>query len=233
MQILVVEDNVYLSRVTKQRLERHGFVVTIVYDGAMALKMLSLEDFDLIILDLSLPDQSGLKVLDIIRQKKNTTPVIVMTASFEIGIKLDAFAFGADDYVVKPVNFSELLSRMRAILKRTGKDVLSTQKMRYNKSDLSINFHRREVTRAGKSIQLRNREYHLLLFFVQHEGMVLTKEDIKRELWPNNKRTTDGNIRVQVRWLREKLDKEQTEKFIHTIPGVGYLFELRAIPTDR
>lgn len=233
MQILVVEDNVYLSRVTKQRLERHGFVVTVVYDGAMALKMLLRENFDLMILDLSLPDQCGMKVLDVIRQEGNTIPVIIMTASFGIGVKLDAFALGADDYVVKPANFSELLSRMRAVLKRTGKDVLSTQKMRYNKSDLSIDFHRREVTRAGKTIQLRNREYHLLLFFVQHEGMVLTKEDIKHELWPNNKRTTDGNIRVQVRWLREKLDNRQTEKFIHTISGVGYLFELRVVPLDK
>lgn len=218
--LLLVEDDHRLSRSLAEQLLAAGFGCTQVYDGDMALRAVAGQHFDLILLDLSLPGKDGYAVCKEIRRTDRRLPIIVITAFSDIDDKMNAFELGADDYLVKPVHFQEVLAKVRVFLKRsegTGQpDGL------IEVDDLCIDMGKRTVTRAGRSIDLAPKEYNLLLLLARRPGRVFSKDELAEEVWSDSHTVSNNTIEVYISFLRGKVDKGHTLKLIHTRHGFGY-----------
>lgn len=221
--ILVVEDEPKVASFVKHGLEENGFSCEIADDGLMGKRMFDAGDYDLIILDINLPYKNGIELCKAIRISNQKIPVIMLTALGTTEDKLSGFDSGADDYLVKPFEFRELLARIRSLLKRisiaeTGGNLLTVL-------DLEVNLNTYEVKRGGKKIDLTQKEFALLVYLLQNKGRVVSRIDIAERVWDINFDTGTNIIDVYVNFLRKKIDKDFSQKLIHTQTGVGYILK--------
>lgn len=219
MRILVIEDQKSLAHTIARRLQEVGYSVDIALDGQEGLNFIQTASYDLIILDIMLPKIDGITLLKLVRNKGVQTPVLCLTAKDSIEDRVTGLDSGADDYLVKPFSFDELLARVRALLRRYSqiKDPIIQIK------DLVIDTNSRKVTRAGKVIDLTSKEYSVLEYLARNKGRVLTRSQIAEHVWNYDFEGTSNIVDVYIRYLRRKIDDGFPEKLIHTIRGVGYM----------
>jgi two-component system, OmpR family, copper resistance phosphate regulon response regulator CusR len=220
VRILVVEDEKKVAAALRDGLmaERHDVVVEVTGEGAYF--RLDTESFDFVLLDLALPGRDGLQILSSIRGRGIRTPVLVVTARDTVADRVSGLDAGADDYLVKPFAFAELLARVRAIMRRGASESLQLAVC-----DLTVDLLARRVVRAGRLMELTAREFDLLVYLLQRDGQVVTRESLARDIWKETSRCTPLNnvIDVHVARLRKKVDADQPVKLIHTVRGVGYM----------
>ncbi len=218
MRILVVEDEVAIAAFLQQGLTEAGYAVDLAVDGAEVLHWVAVASYDLIVLDLMLPVIDGLEVCAELRRHGIATPVLMLTARDAVEDRVTGLDSGADDYLVKPFAFAELLARIRALLRREP----AIKGPLLQVSDLTLDTITREVQRAGQPIRLTNKEYSLLEFLMRHPNQTLTRTMIAEAVWNYTFDNLTNLIDVHLFSLRRKLDDEHTTKLLHTIRGVGY-----------
>lgn len=222
MKILIVEDEIKTGRYLKQGLSEAGYVVDLGRDGPEGLQFALNEAYDLIVLDVMLPGMDGWQVLQGIRQAGKDVPVLFLSARDEVTDRVKGLELGADDYLVKPFAFSELLARVRTLLRRGGKvkepDTLQV-------ADLELDLVRRRATRAGKRIDLTAKEFGLLELLLRRQGEVLPRSLIASQVWDMNFDSDTNVIEVAIRRLRSKVDDAFEPKLIQTVRGMGYVLE--------
>lgn len=221
-KILVVEDEVKVANAVKKGLEENGFEVDVAYDGRMGKSLGASNNYDLVILDLNLPHSNGYEVCEVIRRRNNRVPIIMLTALGGMDDKMQAFEIGADDYLVKPFDFRELLARIRVFLKRAGSEIQENTQFKIVIADLEIDREKKEVIRGGKKIPLTAKEYQLLEFLALHKGKVISKLVIAEKVWDIDFDTGTNVIEVYMNFLRKKIDKDFPSKLLHTKTGMGY-----------
>lgn len=219
MNILLVEDDLNLSRELQQQLSAEGFNVETVYDGTSAGDSITKNKYDIVLADINIPGPNGYELVKNMRQQHVSTPVILITAFGEIDDKLHGFDCGADDYITKPFYFRELLARIKAILKRSEQQNTSEYIVH---RDLSIHTRKREVKRGDKLIRLTSREYDILLMLIEANGEPVSKKDILTKVWGSSFGTNTNTIEVFINLLRNKIDKNFEPKLIRTRIGYGY-----------
>ena len=221
MRILIVEDEPKTAAYVSKGLTEHAYVVDIADNGVEGLHLATSGHYDLILLDVMLPGADGWSVLENLRRQRQT-PVLFLSARDAVADRVKGLELGADDYLVKPFAFSELLARIRTLLRR-GAAVQTEQRVRV--ADLDVDLVRRRVSRAGERIDLTAKEYALLDYFVRHLGEVVSRTLIAEHVWDMNFDSDTNVVDVAVRRLRAKLDDRFETKLIHTIRGVGYVFD--------
>jgi DNA-binding response OmpR family regulator len=223
MRILVVEDEQKVANALREGLEEEHFEVIVAPTGEDAFFRVNTEKFDLILLDLMLPGRDGLQILTTIRKRGLETPVLLLTARDSLEDRVTGLDSGADDYLVKPFAFEELLARIRALLRR-GRTV---EMLRFGFADLDMDIVARNVTRGGRHVDLTAREFELLEYLMRHEGQVVMRDMLARDVWKETARGTPLNnvIDVHIARLRRKVDVEPFEKLIHTVRGVGFMLK--------
>ena len=224
MRILIVEDDKGVSRFIKRGLSEEGFCVDAVFDGEEGLHLGLTEIYDLIVLDIMLPELNGFEVLKGIRKKGVLTPVLFLTAKGEKEDVVHGLGLGADDYLVKPFAFAELLARIKAILRRGQKDV---EMSKICVGDLTLNLFERTVVRNGKNIELAGKEFAILEYLTRNAGQVLTRTMILDKVWGYDFDTSSNIIDVHINRLRSKMDSGFDSKLIYTIKGVGYVAKVK------
>lgn len=222
-RILVVEDEPKVASFVKRGLEENGFTCEIALDGLMGMRMFDAGEYDLLILDINIPYKNGIELCREIRAGNEKIPVIMLTALGTTEDKLSGFDSGADDYLVKPFEFRELLARIRSLLKRMT--IAEAGENRLTFLDLEVNLNTYEVKRGDKKIDLTQKEFALLVYLLQNKGRVLSRMDIADHVWGINFDTGTNIIDVYVNFLRKKIDKDFTQKLIHTQTGVGYILK--------
>lgn len=220
MRILVVEDEKKVANFIKKGLEEEAYAVDLAYDGEEALCFGQQNDYDLVILDIMLPKKDGCKVLTTLRETGILTPVLILSARTAVEDRVKGLNLGGDDYLTKPFSFSELLARIRALLRR-GKKETTILKVR----DLTLDPVSRKIFRAGKEIELTPKEFALLEYFMRNKNQVLTRTMIAEHVWNYNFDSFTNVIDVYVNYLRNKIDKDSPYKLIQTMRGVGYMME--------
>lgn len=221
--ILLVEDERKIAETLKKGLEEQQYTVQIAYDGNMGRKLFDNEHFDLVIADINLPGINGYELLQHIRQVNQHIPVLLLTALNGIDDKVEGFNSGADDYIVKPFDFVELLVRIRALLKRAQYNMPIGNTIRVG--DLLMNIDSKEVSRAGKPIQLTAKEFQLLEYMIKNKNRVVSRADIALNVWDIDFDTGTNVIDVYVNFLRKKIDRDFDQKLIHTQVGMGYVLK--------
>lgn len=221
MRILVVEDEPKVANALKEGLEDEHYEVAVAHTGEDGFFRVTTEKFDMILLDLMLPGRDGLEVLTKIRESGDKTPVLVLTARDTLEDRIVGLDSGADDYLVKPFAFAEVLARIRALLRR-GRPA---DTLRLSVADLDMDLVTRKVTRGGKTVELTVREFELLEYLVRHEGQPVPRDTLARDVWKETDRGTPLNnvIDVHIARLRRKIDLDQSTKLIHTVRGVGFM----------
>ncbi|WP_280154413.1 heavy metal response regulator transcription factor [Piscinibacter sp. XHJ-5] len=222
MRILIVEDEPKTAAYIRKGLTEHAFVVDVAGNGLDGLHLATSTPYDLIVLDVMLPGADGWSVLRGIRRELET-PVFFLSARDEVQDRVKGLQLGADDYLIKPFAFSELLARIQSILRRGSGRPASVVRI----ADFEMDFTRRRVSRAGRRIDLSAREYTLLDYFARHIGQAVSRTLIAEHVWDMNFDSDTNVVDVAVRRLRAKLDDPFSTKLIHTIRGVGYIFEAR------
>ena len=222
MRILLVEDDKSTTRFIKKGLVENGYVVDLAFDGDEGCHLALSQSYDLIILDIMLPEMIGHELLRTIRGREVRTPVIFLTAKDEKEDIIQGLELGADDYLVKPFSFSELLARIRAVLRRGQKGMeLSTVTI----GNLTLDLVNRVARRNGNAIELSTKEFLLLEYLMKNTGQILTRTMILENVWGYNFDTSSNIIDVHINHLRTKIDKGFQPKLIHTIKGVGYVLK--------
>lgn len=226
MRILIVEDEVKMAKALRTGLEADDFSVNVAHTGEDGFFLASTETYDLVILDLMLPNRDGMEVLAALRQKNVSVPVLILTSRDTVEDRVKGLDAGADDYLVKPFAFSELLARVRALLRRGKQE--SGDKLRL--ADLEMDTAGRVVTRGGKELGLTAREFDLLEYMLRQKGRVISREMLARDVWQETTRYTplDNVIDVHVAHLRKKLDDPFRKKLLHTVRGVGFVLREEA-----
>jgi DNA-binding response OmpR family regulator len=225
VRILVVEDELKVANALKEGLEDERYEVVVAQTGEDAFFRITTEKFDLILLDLNLPGRDGLQILASVRKSGIETSVLLLTARDSLEDRVTGLNSGADDYLVKPFAFAELLARIRALLRR-GR---TTDTLRLGIADLSMDLVTRKVSRANRTVELTAREFELLEYLLRHEGQVVLRDMLAREVWKETARGTPLNnvIDVHIARLRRKIDMDQGLKLIHTVRGVGFMLSER------
>ncbi len=224
MNILIVEDERKIAESLKQGLEESGYEVLIAYDGIMGEKMVNNYSFNLILLDINLPGINGIDLCKKIRQKDKNIPILMLTTFGSINDKVDGFDAGADDYLVKPFSFDELIARIRALMRRSSESTVPIEYvLKY--ADLEMNLDTKEVFRSGIDIRLTAKEFQLLEYLLRNKRRVLSRKDIGEHVWNINFDTQTNTIDVYVNYLRKKIDKDFPQKLIHTQVGFGYVLK--------
>jgi DNA-binding response OmpR family regulator len=226
-RILLVEDEDRIARVLQLELEHDGYEVAIAKDGRSGLELaLMSPGFDLILLDIMLPELSGLEVLRRIRQADSTTPVILLTARDTVPDRVSGLDQGANDYVTKPFAIEELLARIRNLLRQ--KSLIAQPQLEHliKIDDLVMDLKSREVRREAKPIELTPTEFDLLRFLIEHKGEVKSREEIITQVWGYDFVGDTNVVDVYIRYLRKKIDKGFTRKLIQTIRGIGYMVKM-------
>jgi two-component system copper resistance phosphate regulon response regulator CusR len=221
LRILVVEDEPKVTEALKEGLEGEHYEVAVAETGEEAFFRITTESFDVILLDLMLPGRDGLEVLTKVRKQGITTPVLVLTARDTVEDRIAGLNSGADDYLVKPFAFAEVVARIRALVRR-GRP---TETLRLSVGDLEMDLVTRKVTRVGVTVELTGREYELLEYLLRHEGHPVPRETLARDVWKETDRGTPLNnvIDVHIARLRRKIDVEGSIKLVHTVRGVGFM----------
>jgi two-component system, OmpR family, copper resistance phosphate regulon response regulator CusR len=225
MRILVVEDELKVANALREGLEDERYEVVVAQTGEDAFFRITTEKFDLILLDVNLPGRDGLEILASIRKSGIETPVLLLTARDSLEDRVRGLNSGADDYLVKPFAFAELLARIRALLRR-GR---TTDTLRLGIADLNMDLVTRKVSRGNVTVDLTAREFELLEYLLRHEGQVVLRDMLAREVWRETARGTPLNnvIDVHIARLRRKIDVDQGIKLIHTVRGVGFMLSER------
>ncbi len=219
MKILVVEDDRVVGQYIRRGLEESQYHADLVDDGLEALRLISGGNYDLVVLDLRLPGMGGLEVLRTIRDRGNTTPILVLTAQDAVGHKVEALRAGADDYVTKPFAFEEVLARVEALSRRPKQ--LTSPKL--SVGDLELDVGSREVHRAGRPIELTPKEYAVLEYLMRHPGRVMSRTLITEYAWDYHFDPGTNIVDVVINRLRKKVDSGAEKKLLHTVRGVGYV----------
>jgi two-component system copper resistance phosphate regulon response regulator CusR len=225
IRILIVEDEAKVAKAIQQGLQENNLQADVAYDGLMGKKMALSGKYQLIILDLNLPLLNGYEVCKEIRQHNVRMPIIMLTALGAMEDKIQAFDTGADDYMVKPFDFRELLARVQVFLKRSASNQLQGSQQILKVADLEINDSSKTVKRAGQQIELTAREFSLLVYLVRNKGRVVSRADIAEKIWDITFDTGTNVIDVYVNFLRKKIDKGFEPKLIHTRQGMGYVLK--------
>lgn len=221
--ILIVEDEKRVADLLKIGLEENGYQTMVAYDGAMGLRLFQSNVFQLVISDIILPKLDGFELCREIRKLNEKIPVLMLTALGLADDKLDGFDAGADDYMVKPFDFRELIARVKVLLRRSAETV-AVQPDQIVYADLSINLKLQEVRRKDILVKLSPKEYNLLLYMVENAEKVISRVEIAEKVWNTHFDTGTNFIDVYINYLRKKIDKEFDTKLIHTKPGVGFIF---------
>lgn len=223
-RVLLVEDEPGLVMTLTDRLTAEGYEVESASDGETGLARATSEPFNLILLDGMLPRRDGFDVCRTIRQRGVTTPILMLTARGQVVDRVVGLKLGADDYLVKPFEMSELLARMEALLRRAPASPRGGGET-FQFGDVRVDFRRAEVTRGGKPVELSAREFKLLKYFIEHRGATLSRDELLDEVWGYNAMPTTRTVDVHVAWLRQKLEPNPRHpQYIHTIHGLGYKF---------
>lgn len=221
MKILVVEDEKKVASFIKRGLKEQHYTVDVVHDGVNGLYFAENNSYDLIVLDLMLPGKDGLTICKELREKKITTPVLMLTAKDAIKDKITGLDAGADDYLTKPFDFGEFLARVRVLLRRKN-DQSSTI---LTIADLELDQVSHKVMRAGKEIELTSTEYSLLEYLMLHVNQVVTRTMITEHVWEDDFDHFSNVINVYINYLRKKIDADFPKKLIHSIRGTGYVMK--------
>jgi DNA-binding response OmpR family regulator len=224
LRLLLVEDERKLSRLLTELLEDERHTVEVAYDGDEALEFTRAGEYDLIILDVMLPKLDGIEVARRLRQSKNRTPILMLTARTEVEDRVAGLDAGADDYLTKPFAFAELLARIRALARREAPDSVGTRLM---VGELSLDLKSREVCRDDRSIELTPKEFALLEYLMRHPGQVLTGQQIADHVWSYEFDGLTNRVAVYVSYLRKKLELDGKPNPIQTVHGVGYRLSAR------
>ncbi|SDP99824.1 DNA-binding response regulator, OmpR family, contains REC and winged-helix (wHTH) domain [Mucilaginibacter sp. OK268] len=223
-RILLIEDEERIAELIKKSLEEQAYSVTIALDGLTGKKLAVANDFDLIITDIILPGMNGIKLCKEIRSLKPVIPIIMLTALGTTDDKVDGFDAGADDYLVKPFDFRELLARIRAVMNRKSINPI-VQPVILKYADLELNNQTKIVSRSGKEIGLTPKELKLLEYMMQNSERVLSRAEIAEKVWDTHFDTGTNFIDVYINYLRKKIDKDFSSKLIHTKSGLGFIFK--------
>jgi two-component system copper resistance phosphate regulon response regulator CusR len=223
IHILIVEDEKKIADSLKQGLSENSFYADAAYDGAIGLKMFRNNPYNLVILDINLPGMNGYDLCKAIRAINPDVPVVMLTSMSAVEDKIEGFDAGADDYIIKPFDFRELLVRVRALLKRIHSTVATGTLLKAG--DLVMNLDSKEVTRDGKVISLTAKEFQLLEYLLRNKNRVLSRADIALQVWDIDFDTRTNVIDVYVNYLRKKIDKGFEEPLIHTQVGMGYILK--------
>lgn len=223
MKILIAEDEPKTGNYLRQGLAEAGFVVELARNGLDAQHLASTETYDLVILDVMLPELDGWSVLRLLREAGREVPVLFLTARSDVEDRVKGLELGADDYLTKPFAFAELLARVRTLLRRGITTVTETT---LRVADLEIDLIRRRVTRTGQRISLTAKEFNLLELFMRHQGEVLPRSLIASQVWDMNFSSDTNVIDVAIRRLRAKIDDDFEPKLIHTLRGMGYMLDI-------
>lgn len=221
MRILVADDEKDLNYVISKRLTYENFTVDSCYNGEDAFDCLCVTEYDAIVLDIMMPKLSGLEVLRKIRERKISTPVLLLTAKDSVSDRVDGLNAGADDYLIKPFSLDELVARLHAITRRKSGIVTNV----ITAADLVINFNTHTVERCGKEILLSSKEFAILEYLVRNKGNVLSREKIEEHIWNYDYEGGSNVIDVYISYLRKKVDGDFEKKLIQTIRGIGYIIK--------
>lgn len=219
MRILVAEDEKSLNRVITKRLEREGYCVDSCYDGEEALSFTATGEFDAIVLDIMMPKVNGFDVVKRLRMKNNATPVIFLTAKDSVSDRVAGLDAGAEDYLVKPFAFEELLARIRVMTRKAAGNTTNE----FSLADLTLDAASRTVKRADKIIHLSAKEYDILEYLMRNKGVTLSREKIENHVWNFDYCGGTNVVDVYIRYLRKKIDDPHEVKLIHTVRGAGYV----------
>ena len=221
MRILLAEDEKDLNKLITARLKEEFYSVDSCFDGAEASEYLNSAKYDAVILDIMMPKKDGLAVLKELRRKTDATPVILLTARDSVEDRVAGLDAGANDYLVKPFAFEELLARVRVLLRKPGE----TPKTCYTVGDLEMHLDTHKVVRGGEEIRLSGKEFSLLRYMIQNAGIVLSRDRLEQHLWDYDYMGSSNVIDVYIRYLRKKIDDGREKKLIHTVRGAGYVLK--------
>ena len=220
MRVLIIEDDQQIASFVSKGLQQAGFAVDHVSDGEVGLEMAQRNSYDVMIIDIMLPGLDGFSVIEDLRSKGNTTPILVLSARGSLDDKLKGFQTGGDDYLTKPFSFSELQARLQALLRRTprgqGQNALEV-------GDLSMDLLSRKVVRGNREIELQPRDFALLEYLMRNSGNVVSKTMILEHVWDYHFDPQTNVVESRIYKLREKVDRGFDDRLIHTVRGVGYV----------
>lgn len=226
MKLLVIEDEVKLAEYLRKGLSEEGYVVDVVHNGLDGLHLAIEGNYDGLVLDGMLPGIDGLAVLAALRQTKQT-PVLMLTARGDVKDRVQGLQSGADDYLVKPFAFSELVARVQVMLRRATETRPSQEPTQFKLADLEVDLIRRKATRAGQRLDLTPKEFNLLSLMLRRQGEVLSRTELAEQVWDMNFDSETNVVEVAVRRLRGKLDQPFERALLHTVRGMGYVLESR------
>lgn len=223
MRILVVEDEHKIANAIKKGLEQESYAVDVAYDGEYGYDLAATEDHDVIVLDLMLPKMNGMEICRALRGEEKHVPILMLTARGQLEDKVEGLNAGADDYLVKPFAFAELLARIRALARRPKNNTGTVLKV----GDLKLNTVTFEVARGGDSINLTKKEFALLEWLLRHSGQVISKEQLIQHVWDYDADVLPNTVEVYIGYLRDKIDRPFPDKdpLIETVRGFGYKLE--------
>ena len=219
MRVLIAEDEKDLNKILSERLKAEHYSVDSCYDGQEALDYLASAEYDAVIMDIMMPVMDGLSALRTMRRKNDSTPVLLLTAKDSIEDRVQGLDAGANDYLVKPFAVEELLARIRVLLRKPAE----TPKTCYQVADLEVHMDTRQVLRGGKEVKLSGKEFALLRYMIQNEGIVLSRDRLEEHLWNFDYAGGSNVIDGYIRYLREKIGEGHEPKLIHTGRGAGYV----------
>ena len=224
MRILIVEDELDLQNVLEKRLKAEHYSVDACANGNDAIDYIEMAAYDVIVLDIMLPGLNGLEILEKMRSQNNKTPVLLLTAKDSVSDRVKGLDLGADDYLVKPFAFDELLARLRALTRRQ----VGSATNQFQLDDLVVDCNSYTVTRANQKIELSSKEFALLEYLIRNKGVVLSREKIEQHVWNYDYDGGSNIIDVYIRYLRKKIDSGFDKKLIHTVRGAGYVLRVEA-----
>lgn len=221
MRVLIIEDEKNLANILKKGLEENSFTVELSFDGEEGLYVAETYPYDAVILDIMLPKVDGFAIMDRLRAKKINVPVLMLTAKGELGDRIKGLNLGADDYITKPFEFSELLARLKAVIRRNKGTASSIIEI----ADLTIDTHSRTVKRAKKGIKLSAKEYNIIEYLALNKGRVISRTELTEHIYDSDFDLDSNIIDVYINYLRNKIDKDFGKPLIHTLRGSGYMLK--------